>query len=117
MKEIKIPFNGWSEERIKDGTKFATSRNKKYGDKGDYFRLDGLDWLFTIDFVVKVPLWFVRAWLWKTEGADSPEEFVRVWKQIHPRKGWIEEQEVWYHVFTIEYDVERNISKLERQGK
>ena len=107
--EIKIPFNGWSIERLRDGTKFATCRNKKYGDKGDYFRID--DWIGEIKFVVKVPLWFVRAWLYKTEGADSPEEFVRVWEQIHPKKGWVDEQEVWYHCFDITYDTSKLLIK------
>ena len=103
--EVKIPFNTWSENKIRTGEKFATARNKKYGKKGDFTRFE--EWKLRIKFVVKLPLWFIRAWLYETEGADSPDEFVDIWCKIHPRKGWDENQEVWYHCFDVEYDTDK----------
>ena len=37
--KINIPFNRWSMERLYDGRKCATSRNKKYGVVGDWFEV------------------------------------------------------------------------------
>lgn len=97
MKEIKIPFNEWSKNRLDDLIKCATSRNKKYGEEGDYFIVDGTKYILTM--IKKIPLWFIAHELYKTEGCKSPDEFKTVWKDIYPRKGWVDEQEVWYHYF------------------
>jgi len=67
---VKLSFNKWSQERIKQGRKFCTSRTKKYGDK-------------RVFAIVKMPLWIVRAYLWEMEGANSPKEFEKVWRSIH----------------------------------
>ena len=103
--EIEIPFNDWSKDRIRSGDKFATSRNKKYGEKGDFVRFE--DWKLKLMFVVKIPLWFIRAWLYESEGCENSDEFVTVWCKIHPRKGWVDNQEVWYHCFEMEYDTDK----------
>jgi hypothetical protein len=95
--KIKMPFNKWSKDRLESGDKFATSRTKKYGKTGDYFLIGSHR--YEIQFVVKLPLWFIRAWLYKTEGAETMDEFVEVWKKIHPVKGWDDNQIVWYHCF------------------
>ena len=47
-----------------------------------------------------MPLWFVADNLYETEGAMEPIEFINIWKEIHPGKGWQPEQEVYYHYFT-----------------
>lgn len=97
MKRIEIPFNDWSRERLSNMEKYATSRNKKYGEVGDWFIVDDID--YTLDIVIQLPLWFVAKELFISEGADAPEEFVEVWKRIHPRKGYVPNQIVWYHHF------------------
>jgi len=33
------------------------------------------------------------------EGCKTSSDFVEVWKQIHPRKGFQPSQMVWVHVF------------------
>jgi len=97
MMRIEIPFNEWSRERLYHGQKTATSRNKKYGVTGDSFRIDDID--YELDIVMELPLWFVTSELFISEGADTPEEFIDVWKQTHPSKGYVPEQKVWYHHF------------------
>ncbi len=69
----RLPFNKWSKERIRQGRKFCTTRTKSYKD-------DRVKWIAVL------PLGIVRDFLWQVEGADSPEEFVKVWKSIHRGK-------------------------------
>jgi len=95
--QIRIPFNKWSLERLKKGNKSATSRNKKYGEIGDVFVVDGVKYELTA--VCKVSLASIRDVCWDIEGCKSPDEFVEVWKDIHPRKGWNPDQKVWFHRF------------------
>ena len=96
-KEINIPFNEWSKARLMNQTKKATSRTKKYGDVGDTFSVNGLK--YELEFVIKVPLWFVIEDLHKSEGAKDSQELKDVWRSIHPRKGYRPFDEVWYHHF------------------
>lgn len=98
-KKIEIPFNKWSEERLNLFAKTATSRNKKYGEVGDTFEVNGTT--YELDLVIKLPLWFVSEDLYDSEGALNFLEFEDIWKKIHPKKGFIPEQEVWYHHFRI----------------
>ena len=97
MVEIKIPFNDWSEKRIDNNTKNATSRYKKYGELGDKFVYNG--YWYELELVIKVPLWFVSEDLYRSEGAKSSDEFIRIWKDIHYRKGFRPFDMVWYHHF------------------
>lgn len=96
-KRIKIPFNSWSRTRLISGKKYATSRNKRYGEVGDTFEAVGMR--YVIRGVCWLPLWFVGSDLFESEGCDSPSEFVDVWNAIHPRKRWVPDQYVWYHLF------------------
>ena len=69
-----IPFNDWSIERIRQGRKDCTSRHKRYPkDKRVYYITPKLEW------------WFIKKYLWKAEGADSPEELQEVIGEIHHR--------------------------------
>jgi len=65
-----MPFTPWSKARIAQGRKWATTRTRSWNDP----RVIDMTWL---------PLGFVRDHLYAIEGADSPEEFERVWKGIH----------------------------------
>lgn len=97
-KKINIPFNEWSKERL-GITKFGTSRNKKYGDVGDLFIVGKYE--YQLIHVIKLPLVFIRNVLYEWEGAESSEEFEQVWNDIHPKKGFVPDQEVWYHHFRV----------------
>lgn len=104
--KIEIPMNEWSRERIKREKKFATTRSKQYGKAGDYFVCEGKT--CELEFIVKLPLWFISLYLYETEGAESGKEFSDVWCSIHPRKSWESMLSEWYyfHFFSILSDDE-----------
>ena len=64
-----LNFNSWSWSRIEQGRKFCSSRTKPYEDD-------------RVRFVVQMKLKDVKDLLWQTEGANSPEEFEKVWRSI-----------------------------------
>jgi len=97
MAEIKIPFNDWSKDKLNKQLKNATSRYKKYGKVGDTFEVNG--WKYELEIVVKLPLWFISFYLYKSEGCNSSNGFESIWEEIHPRKGFLPFDEVWYHYF------------------
>ena len=96
-KEIRIPFNAWSRERLRTHGKCATSRTKKYGEPGDWFEVDGMR--FKLWATTTQPLKDVRDHHWRDEGCESPREFEVVWKSIHPRAGFKHDKVVWLHEF------------------
>lgn len=72
--ETRMKFNKWSMKRIKEGTKTLTSRkNRIYGDP------------HVAGIVGPLPWWFIRQFLYRDEGAESPEELQRVINQIFRR--------------------------------
>lgn len=102
MTRIKIPFNIRSEDKLLHKLKKATSRYKKYGEIGDTFIVDGQ--CYYINLVVKLPLWFIRNYLYESEGCNTPEEFEQIWIGIHEKRGFRLKDEVWYHHFTENVD-------------
>jgi len=106
MTEIEIPFNEWSKGRL--WRKRCTSRNKKYGEVGDTFTSYDESYISTdskplikyqITHIEKVSLGFVAEHLYELEGAETPEEFIKVWEGVHPVIGFVPEQKVWIHMF------------------
>lgn len=97
MTEIELPFNMWSRIRIDSQQKKATSRYKKYGTVGDTFKVENKN--YELELVIKLPLWFVSEDLYRSEGADTLQEFIGIWKEIHPKKDFRPFDEVWYHHF------------------
>ena len=95
---IKIPFNLWSQDKLLHELKKATSRYKKYGSVDDTFIMQGK--CYYVNLVVKLPLWFIRNYLYESEGCKTPEEFENIWIGIHPNRGFRLGDEVWYHHFT-----------------
>ena len=69
-----LPFNKWSQERIAQGRKTCTTRTKKYNDP-------------RVTSIIKCKLGYVKDRFWHAEGADSPEEFEQVWRDIHKQWG------------------------------
>ena len=102
-KKIEIPFNEWSKERLYDERKTGTTRNKKYGEVGDWFEVIFPDKdesrKYQLIEVTKTKLISVRDFAFEAEGCNNEEEFEKVWKQIHPKKGFVPNQQVWYHGF------------------
>lgn len=79
-----------------DDVKTWTSRTKWYGKVGDTFDIFGHT--FEVVNRFKMPLSIV-ALHWKEEGCKDSTDFWEVWKQIHPRKGFVPDQRVFVHVF------------------
>jgi hypothetical protein len=80
----QLPFNRWSVERIKQGRKFCTSRSKGYHSDP------------RVKYMMTMKLKDVRDLLWQVEGADSPEEFEKVWRGMFRGK-FDPEREVYVH--------------------
>ena len=71
----KLTFNAWSQEKIDSGDKICISRTKRYEDD------PRVDWISP-----KLPLWFIKMFLWEAEGAKNPEELQSVINQIFRKK-------------------------------
>jgi hypothetical protein len=97
MAEIHIPFNVWSKQRLKKGKKTATSRRTKYGEPEDTFIVG--EQKFQITNVLYLPLRLIANRYYLEEGAKSEEEFIEIWKGIHPIRGWNPDQKVYIHFF------------------
>ena len=96
---IRIPFRLDFAKALFSGTKTATSRTKRYGIPGDTFVVSGREFVLTAVYPTR--LRNVAGKLWKREGCSSESEFVKIWKGIHPRKGWDPEQVVFVHEFEM----------------
>lgn len=96
---VNIPFNKWSKERLNTNGKCCTSRTRQYGIDGDVFVVEGV--IYEMVTYQLFPLWFVKEFLWKLEGANSPEEFEQVWNEIHPIKKFDPNQIVGVHFFRV----------------
>ena len=81
-----LSFNAWSRKRLADGRKCLTSRKRAYvNDPIVKYILPPLPW------------WFIREYLYRDEGAESPEELERVITSIFRRKVGLNE-EFYVHV-------------------
>lgn len=96
MSEITVPFRFHFKAKLIDGTKVYTARTKRLGNPGDVFEAFGNR--FELLSVKDVSLYEVSL-LWKEEGCSSREDFVNVWKSIHPRTGYSDSQRVYLHNF------------------
>lgn len=93
-----LPFTPRMEAAVKAGTKTATSRTKRYGKAGDVVVTREGQRLLLIE-VERVLLSTVRDHYWRDEGCESPEDFERVWGDIHPLRGYDGSQKVYLHRF------------------
>jgi hypothetical protein len=97
MSIISIPFRDDMQERSLSGRKTATSRNIKYGDVGDIFKIRTGE--FEIVKVSRLKLKVVAETKYYEEGFNTPEEFISIWKQIHYKLGWTPEKLIWFHEY------------------
>jgi hypothetical protein len=97
MSKVVIPFREEFREKMLKGFKTATTRMKKYGDKGDTFEAFGAT--FEIVEAMNVYLSQVATWFFESEGFETRRAFVKCWKKIHPKKGYDSGQVVWLHLF------------------
>lgn len=102
MSEVDIPFNEWSKGRLTAGKKTATTRTDRYGETGDWFRVPdahGRIRMYELTDVREVPLHVVRDEYYNREGCESAKMFERIWKKIHPQRGWEDNWDVYLHLF------------------
>jgi len=98
-KQIEIPFNNWSIRALKHKGKCQTSRTKVYGKKGDWFKVDGIVYEITNSpKYSREPLWLIIQDEYKEEGADSPEELEKVFREIL-RKSFDKRRWLFIHKF------------------
>ena len=101
MSLLTIPFLPEFKDKLADGRKTATSRNKKYGQPGDQFQAFGM--IFQLEFVLRVPLVFIGRFFVKQEGCKDFNEFRCVWDRIHPIEGYYvgiaKDKRIWLHIF------------------
>jgi hypothetical protein len=96
MTQINIPFKERFREPMRNGTKVITTRSRSYGEIGDWFNVFGKT--FVLISVKHLPLMFAIT-NWKMEGCDSGEEFLAIWKEIHPRKPIDPNEKYYVHFF------------------
>lgn len=92
---VEIPFLARFQRPMLEGIKTLTIRSEQYGNIGDRFVAFGYE--FEITSIRQMALSFV-ADLWKQEGVESREEFVRVWSSLH-RGVWNPNRIVYTHGF------------------
>ena len=100
MARTTIPFNGRFKDVMLNGQKIMTSRTKRYGEVGDKFEAFGS--IFVITDQHKNNLGDIALNFFIEEGCSSSADFMDVWKNLHPKKGWDPEQLVWVHKFQKE---------------
>ena len=64
---------------------------------GDWF--NAFDATFVLIKVEKHMFQWIANLHWKDEGCSNYEDFIGVWKQIHPRKIVKDKDEFWVHIF------------------
>jgi hypothetical protein len=94
---ISVPFLPEFKERLLSGLKTATSRTKRLGRPGQCFTAFGMT--FRLRAVKKWPLRWVADLMYHEEGFETPDQFKAIWKRIHPKRGYVETDLVWLHVF------------------
>jgi hypothetical protein len=85
-------------EPILKGVKNCTTRTSKLAAPGDVFFTFGRE--FQVNRVWGTSLGIVASQLFKREGVSSEEEFIDVWKLIHPRRGFDRGALVYVHEFS-----------------
>ena len=97
MTKIILPFNKWSRQKLALKLKQCTTRTHRAGKAGDNFFVGMTEFILTA--VMETTLAIVARDFYKEEGCDSPEEFMKVWCELHPINKWKPEQRVFLHWF------------------
>ena len=81
-KEVKIPFQPEFKEPMLSSSKTMTTKTKKYGRPGDWFRAFGA--IFELVEVYQTRLNLVAYTCYAEEGFSSSQEFRACWNKLHP---------------------------------
>jgi len=93
-----VPFLPRFLPLIRARRKWATTRTRKLGEVGDI--LDTDTGAIQLTRVERLSLDHVAETHHEAEGCESPQGFIDVWREIHPRAGWTPKAKKWYHEFT-----------------
>ena len=85
-----MKFNNWSKSRILADEKSLTSRTRPHIDDPDVVYVFG-----------PLPWWFIKKYLYRDEGAESPEQLQRVINQIF-RSVVSDDRQFYVHVLDVE---------------
>ncbi len=99
QKLVFISFNNRFRQPMINGAKTCTSRPRQMANVGDCFQTFGE--YFIITEVNQMTLDFAANGLWKEEGTKSPEDFISIWKVIHPFRGFDPNWIVYVHWFKL----------------
>lgn len=95
--EITIPFTEEMATLILQHRKILTTRTKRYGHPGDWFRLNTET--FLIIGLRHVKLSHPAVDLFPLEGFATSQDFILYWNKFHPEKQYNPENLVWCHLF------------------
>ena len=99
MTQIDIPFRGDMARAVRERRKICTSRTTRRGNVGDRFIVGTVECELT--GVEKLPLSHVASHFYRFEGFETPDDFKRVWSEIHPMTGFDPDNIVWVHFFKV----------------
>lgn len=90
MRQINIPFREDEAQRVVEGRKVRTTRQRAYGDVGDIFSVtyDTVTKRYVLTAVEKERLGDVAEQHYSEEGYGSTQEFIDVWSSLYERDGW-----------------------------
>jgi hypothetical protein len=100
-RKIGIAFRDDMRQAILEGRKCCTSRHTKKGSPGDFFIL-GKPYeqrIFRLTRVSKLTLDFVAHVCYRDEGTASPAEFIALWEELYPGRGFEPNLVVYTHFF------------------
>lgn len=92
-----LPFLPMFHPYLRNGTKTATTRSKKYGEPGEI--VESPIGPLRILSVERKTLRDVRDNWWREEGVANPSQFEKVWADIHPGTGFRPNDMKWFHLF------------------
>lgn len=100
-KKIDMPFLRESKEAMLSGKKRASTRTRRYGYPGDWFKQFGRTFMLTS--VQRTFLDIVVSDHYLEEGFNSSGEFIECWDRLHPRVPYAQRptRVVFYHRFTL----------------
>ena len=101
-KEVSIPFQPEFEVSMLSGKKTATTRTKRYGYPGNWFKAFGR--VFVLTEVYPTFLDVVTSLHYLEEGFNSPQEFIDLWDRLHRGVPYLKRpgRSVYFHRFSLQ---------------
>lgn len=100
---------------IRSGKKIATTRRHFLGKLGDILEVEDSQPPIHIELyqVIRMDLESIACNWYREEGFISRQGFIDVWKELHPRAGYVPSTRVSLHLFTVAKAVKRTLENRE----